>query len=432
MMRLPGVIRQRCVSTSSEVDFGPARSSACSDGSGGMQTQASSRSLQGIDLSRDDFKVLELLGQGGFGEVKLVRCIHDNHLYAMKAVQKVLLHERKFVGDDRAPARAKVERDIGVAAREWQCPFIVELFASFQTIDKLYYIFEYCNGGELYSVMQAQPGACFSEASARFYAAEVVLALEHLHTNGVVHRDVRIENMLLASDGHVKLADFGCAKMDLPKSGSTRASHVFEFSNGRTEIFYPPEYIQGEEYGKDLDCWQLGVALVFMLAGELPRAFTPGDEASWPPSLPAGASGQASDLCRRLLALCRSQRLGHPEGASHLRQHDFFCKSAGADFLDKIASKAVPPPELAQPRRTRASRGSRWARPTVAGWTTDGLFRLSRFSFRASTLFRRNKGTSQGARSVRSHRSRISSTFSRFSGQMGKMSSSDSNDCPSN
>jgi len=271
-----------------------------------------------LAVCRDDFDALEVLGKGGYGEVKLVRCRRDRQLYAMKAVEKAALHERYRIGDAAARQRAQSERDIGVKSQHWNCPFIIKLCAAFQTPEKLYYILEYCPGGDLFDLLITQDEGCFEEADTRFYAAEVCLALEHLHTHDTIHRDVKLENMLLSADGHVRLADFGIAKAGLSPEGN-RASCTF-CAAGQMAVLYPPEFQRGELYGKDLDCWQLGVATYCMLTGTLPKV------GACPRAKLGvhGCSSAASDFCAHLLQLERTTRLGYPEGAGQLKPHCFF------------------------------------------------------------------------------------------------------------
>jgi len=301
-----------------------SRRSSAEDGTCGSDPQQLLPGIKDPELGgqlaicRDDFDALELLGQGGYGEVKLVRCRRDHQLYAMKAVEKAALHERCRVGDVAARQRAQSERDIGVRSHQWNCPFIIKLCAAFQTPEKLYYILEYCPGGDLFDLLVAQDTGCFKEADACFYAAEVCLALEHLHMHDTIHRDVKLENMLLTAEGHVRLADFGIAKAGLSPEGN-RASCTF-CTSGQIAVLYPPEFQQGELYGKDLDCWQLGVATYCMLTGTLPKV------GACPRARLGvhGCSTAASDFCAQLLHLERIARLGYPEGAGQLRPHCFF------------------------------------------------------------------------------------------------------------
>mmetsp|Transcript_11605 Transcript_11605/g.25355 ORF Transcript_11605/g.25355 Transcript_11605/m.25355 type:complete len:402 (-) Transcript_11605:99-1304(-) len=349
-----------------------------SQGEGPPGLQSTKTTAAGKPLQREDFEVLKLLGRGGFAEVKLVRCLRDNQLYAMKAVEKAMLDERRHVGDSRAWERAKAERDIGADACGQRFPFIVQLFAAFQSPQKLYYVFEHCPGGELLGVLVGQPKQRFGEPSAMFYSAEITLALEHLHARDIVHRDVRLENMLLTSDGHVKLADFGCAKAGV-SSPFARLSCTLQIGS-KTSVFFPPEYLQSEAYGKDLDCWQLGVAAFLMLSGGWPS-----EGRAWPGGLPAGSSEAAADLCRSLLARERSQRLGFPLGASALRGHAFF---AGLSW-SALEARDVPTPEVGRSSGRSSSSGSGdLFRPTVHG--ASNLAVIRGFTFTCSTLLRRS------------------------------------------
>lgn len=384
-MKLPGVA-SRSAARKSSLKKGSSIPAPCADGVAlphllphcGLEehkgTDSDGDEHNGNSIGRDDFDVLELLGQGGFGEVKLVQCNRNGQLYAMKAVEKRAVHERRYFGDDEAKRRAQAERDIGVMTRQWQCPFIIELCAAFQTGEKLYYIFEYCPQGDLYEQLVAQPSGRFAEATACFYVAEICLALEHLHMHDTIHRDVKLENVLIASDGHVKLADFGIAKANLPSQGA-RPSYAFGGTDGAS-MLYPPEFHRGELYGKDLDCWQLGVAAFLMLAGRLPQ---PGGVGA---GLPQATSQAAGALCRGLLEEERQRRLGHPDGAIQLRGHAFFREVNWR----ALHAKAVEPPALCDPE-AQSLRGS--ARPTVKtrGRVSD-FFRLRNFSFIGS-VFRR-------------------------------------------
>eukprot|EP00747_Dinoflagellata_sp_TGD_P166508 gnl/TRDRNA2_/TRDRNA2_189390_c0_seq1.p1 gnl/TRDRNA2_/TRDRNA2_189390_c0~~gnl/TRDRNA2_/TRDRNA2_189390_c0_seq1.p1 ORF type:complete len:483 (+),score=121.60 gnl/TRDRNA2_/TRDRNA2_189390_c0_seq1:146-1450(+) len=331
-------------------------------------------------LSRDDFKVLELLGSGAYGEVKLVESIRDGELYAMKAVEKADIRERRFVGDSKAVERAQAERDIGVAARNWKCPFIVELIAAFQTPEKLYFVYEFCPGGELLGLLNRQPGGRFPEPAARFYLAEVSLALAYLHDNNYLHRDIKLENILIGADCHVRLADFGCAKCCLPKSGTKSIVEV-----ASPLIFMPPEYRRGELYGKSLDCWQLGVAAFAMFAGAYPEV---GD--NFPGSLPADNSAEATSLCRALLHEDQEARLGHPHGASLVASHEFF---AGLDW-DSLRAKELSPPFEAGSAENDEWQQGIGVRGTLRGAGSSDILRLRGFFFDAEQPGRRTAYTS--------------------------------------
>lgn len=297
-------------------------------------------------LSREDFEALCLLGVGGFGEVKLVRCWRNGRHYAMKAVEKADLREQKLLGDVKAAERLKVERDVSIAARDWACPFIVKLHATFQSPLKLYFVYEYCPGGELLSLVRAQPGGRLEEDNARFYLAELVVALTHLHDHEVLHRDIKLENVLLDACGHVRLADFGCARQCLPGSGTKSFMAIAE-----PELFLPPEVFRAngsQYYGKEVDCWQLGVVAFAMMAGAYPSrppgpegaGVSPGGNFHWPGELPPNVSTKACGFCFGLLALDRQERLGYPNGASVLTGHTFF---DSIDWTALVAKEIEPP-----------------------------------------------------------------------------------------
>lgn len=325
-----------------------------------------------LPMTREDFEVLELLGVGGFGEVKLVRCKRDNELYAMKVVEKMKLHERAKLKDLHAADRALAERDIGVEARAWQCPFIISLHATFQTNEKLYYILEHCPGGDLFNLMDSQPKQRFQEVAARFYLAEVAVALQHLHIHDTIHRDVKPENVLLDADGHVRLADFGCAKQCA--KGTARGKNSMHEAS-MTSVLMPPEFLRGDPCGKELDCWQFGVMAFALLSGSWPRR---GD--SWPGPLPRETSEDAGALCRALLQEDPEERLGFPEGAGNIVKHSFF---TCVDW-DAVRNKAIKPPFKVQLPGLPA-------RDTMKGSAIRDLLKLRNFSFIRKSIFRRSR-----------------------------------------
>jgi protein-serine/threonine kinase len=141
-------------------------------------------------------------------------------------------------------AHTKTERNVLGAVARGQHPFIVNLFYSFQTKKKLFFVMEYCSGGELFYHL-ARKGR-FSENRCRFYAAEIVLALEHLHSIDVVFRDLKPENVLLDAEGHVKITDFG-----LSREGVTGAHCARTFCG--TPEYLAPEILLRGGHGKAVD-----------------------------------------------------------------------------------------------------------------------------------------------------------------------------------
>ena len=145
-----------------------------------------------------------MIGRGSFGKVYMVKKKTDGAIYAMKSLKKDQIIRTKQVGN------TKVERDIMQMVNH---PFIVKLHFAFQNTEKLYFVCDFLNGGELFYHLCNQ--IRFSEDRARFYAAEIILALEHLHEHGIIYRDLKPENVLLDSKGHLKLTDFGLSKLGL-------------------------------------------------------------------------------------------------------------------------------------------------------------------------------------------------------------------------
>ncbi|CAO3645819.1 unnamed protein product [Mucor hiemalis] len=203
-------------------------------------------------VSLDDFEVLKLLGRGAYGKVMLCRHNESGKLYAMKVLKKASL----FVHAKNAE-HTKAERQI---LEEVRNPFIVQLFYAFQTNDRLYLILEYATGGELFTHMAAEN--MFSEDVARFYLAELLLALEHLHGLGIVYRDLKPENCLLDGDGHVLLTDFGLSKVSIEGSRTNTVCGTAEYM--------APEILLELDYDKSVDYWTFGILMYEMLTGYTP------------------------------------------------------------------------------------------------------------------------------------------------------------------
>ena len=205
------------------------------------------------EVQIEDFELLKVLGKGSFGKVFLVRLIPTGQVYAMKVLKKSEVMRRKQVEHTKAERRIMGGVDH---------PFIVGLRFAFQTADKLYMVTDYCRGGELF--FHLKKFRTFTEPMVKFFAAELVASLQHLHACHVVYRDLKPENVLLDEDGHVKLTDFGLSKEDV------------EDPRGATTFCGTPEYLAPEMlinrksrqgYGKPVDWWSLGTLMYEMLTG---------------------------------------------------------------------------------------------------------------------------------------------------------------------
>lgn len=184
------------------------------------------------------FIKLKLLGRGGIGQVFLVQLRNTDKLYAMKVLTKDEMIQRNKV------KRVMTEREILATANH---PFIVTMYASFQTTVHLCFVMEYCAGGEFFRVLQRQPRRRLTESAVRFYAAEVILALEYLHHMGFIYRDLKPENILMRENGHISLTDFDLSKQAHPVaprviqttlSLSDRIRKSLSLSGTRTEFTF--------------------------------------------------------------------------------------------------------------------------------------------------------------------------------------------------
>ncbi|XP_010463283.1 PREDICTED: probable serine/threonine protein kinase IRE3, partial [Camelina sativa] len=289
-------------------------------------------------ISVDDFDFVKEISRGAFGHVILARKKTTGDLFAIKVLRKADMIRKNAVESIHA------ERDILINARN---PFVVRFFYSFTCSENLYLVMEYLNGGDFYSMLRKF--GCLDETNARVYIAEVVLALEYLHSEGVVHRDLKPDNLLIAHDGHVKLTDFGLSKVglinstdDLSRPVSSATSLLVEqkpkwptLEHKRSAVGTPdylaPEILLGTGHGATADWWSVGIILYEFIVGIPPfNADHPQQifdnilnrNIQWPP-IPEDMSHEARDLIDRLLREDPHQRLG-ARGAAEVKQHIFF------------------------------------------------------------------------------------------------------------
>jgi serine/threonine protein kinase len=150
----------------------------------------------------EDFKIIKVIGRGSFGKVYLVQKNGSDLYHAMKVLKKDMVLRKNQA------EHTKVERLI---LEHVDSPFIVKLHWAFQTPERLYFIMDFLNGGELFYHLRRETN--FDEHRARFYAVEMILALDCLHKNGVIYRDLKPENVLVDAEGHIKITDFGLSKL---------------------------------------------------------------------------------------------------------------------------------------------------------------------------------------------------------------------------
>ncbi|KAG0601585.1 hypothetical protein M758_11G123900 [Ceratodon purpureus] len=312
----------------------------------------------GQKLGLKHFKPVKPLGCGDTGSVHLVELRGTNMVYAMKAMDKMVMLDRNKVH------RACAERQILDLLDH---PFLPTLYASFQTATHVCLITDFCPGGELFLVLERQPKKHFREDSARFYAAEVVLALEYLHCKGVVYRDLKPENILVTESGHVQLTDFDLSFISAPKvqviptekpkkkvkKSKDIVRPVFlaepvtpSNSFVGTEEYIAPEIIAGQGHSSAVDWWALGILLYEMLFGRTPfrgknRQKTFANvlekELYFPSNTPV--SLEVKLLIRDLLNRDPTKRLGSQRGANDVKSHPFF-----RDIKWPLIRNMTPPP----------------------------------------------------------------------------------------
>ena len=331
-------------------------------------------------ISIFDFVPIKIIGKGAFGEVRLCKYIPTDDIVAIKKMKKEEMHKKNQVLHVRA------ERDVlSEAKNQW----IVELKFSFQDQNYLYLGMEYLPGGDLMTLLMARD--ILPEEDAKFYAAEMVLAIESVHDMGCIHRDLKPDNVLIGKDGHIKLSDFGLSKKldafldknnkfifnqdnKILKNNNTNLSYaerfrIFKnmkskkrrekaFSTVGTPDYIAPEVFKQKGYGQEIDWWSLGVIMFEMMIGYPPFYSDSSTETckkilDWENHLEirpeANISKEAVDILKRLIN-DPEKRLGR-NGAEEIKLHPFF---KNVDWKH-IKETMIPPfiPDLKGPFDTK-------------------------------------------------------------------------------
>jgi len=307
--------------------------------------------------SIEDFTVHGTLGQGGFGTVLLVEETATGEMRALKEISKRNMNSKEHWECVIAESEA---------LQKLRHPLIIKFYDAFQDAAHIYFLLELADGGTLLQQLEKRGGR-FSEEWSRFYCAEIALAISYVHSQNIVYRDMKLENLLVSNSGHVKLADFGLA---------TQRTNRRQALCGTPHMLAPEVLLKRVVYGPSTDWWGVGMVLCEMLLGKSPLAWVKGPEdiSSLPNTfkkklhLPQWGTVQVSDDCRQcveqFLAINPTQRLNCTSGIEEMQRHSFFA-SVDWSAMDRAecdaplgsSSSEAPRAKLMRPQPQQPGRG---------------------------------------------------------------------------
>jgi len=320
---------KKSVAKSSAEEGGPANES--NDPTKSVSIEHLKNMLKGRKWTFEDFDLRATVGTGTFGRVRVVkvRGSEDRSPMALKIMKKSEVIRLKQV------EHVKAEKEILLSIAH---PFIVTLLTVFQDQKRLCMLLEYVNGGELFSYLRKEGRLPNDDAA--FYAGEIILAFQYLHSIHIVYRDLKPENLLIDSDGHMKITDFGFAKVVEDRTWTLCG----------TPEYLAPEIIQSKGHGKPVDWWALGVLIYEMLAG-YPPFYDENPFGIYQKVLagkiefPRHFDVKVKDLIKRLLTPDRAKRFGClKNGAEDIKKHKWY---KGFDWA-KLEKRQVAPPMVPQ------------------------------------------------------------------------------------
>ncbi|CCD23055.1 cAMP-dependent protein kinase catalytic subunit TPK1 NDAI_0B00210 [Naumovozyma dairenensis CBS 421] len=277
----------------------------------------------------NDFQILRTLGTGSFGRVHLIRSIHNGRFYALKVLKKhtiVKLKQVEHTNDERLM--------LSVVNH----PFLVRMWGTFQDCEQIFMIMDYIEGGELFSLLRKSQR--FPNPVAKFYAAEVCLALDYLHSLDIIYRDLKPENILLDKNGHIKITDFGFAKY-VPDITYTLCG---------TLDYIAPEVVSTKPYNKSVDWWSFGILIYEMLAGYTPfydsnTMKTYENILNSKLKFPEFFHEDVRDLLSKLITKDLSERLGNLQnGTDDVKSHPWFSEVVWDKLLSRNIETPYEPP----------------------------------------------------------------------------------------
>ncbi|CAD8066415.1 unnamed protein product [Paramecium sonneborni] len=317
-----------------------------------------SQEIKQNKIGPQSFQFYQKLGEGGFGEVYLVEKIGQipKKQYAMKILKKQDMNTSNIIKS------AQIEKDV---LKMMNHPFIVKLNWAFQTIDHLYLVMDLCSGGDLATHLSLLNS--YSENTVKIFAAEITLALEALHSQGIIFRDLKPDNIVLDANGHALLTDFGLSKSGIDEE-------ILNQSFCGTLAYLAPEMLMKKGHGRQVDWYMLGILIYELLVGAPPyydseKEILKENIKRAPLRIPKSLSQEAKDIIIKLLIRNPKKRLGSKEDAKEIKSHSWFCDINWQDCFHK---KLKPPKPLfkhepQEPRKITFSKNS--TKNKLEDWT---------------------------------------------------------------
>ena len=290
-----------------------------------------------------DYESIKIIGRGAFGEVHVCRVKKTGEIVAIKKIKKEEIIKKNQIIHIRNEQKfmSKVKS-----------PWIVELKASFQDNDFLYLVMEFLPGGDFMNLLIEKDK--LTEEEAKFYTAELILAVESIHKLDCIHRDIKPDNILIDKTGHIKLSDFGLAKVSdklyeqnstkTPNYNPNKRTHQKLYSCVGTAFYVAPEVLKKKGYSQEIDWWSVGVIFYEMLVGYAPFYAEETQEVInkvlgkiWEVPEEIKLSKEALDFMKRMMS-DPNERLGK-NGSEEIKSHPFF---KGVDW-DNIRNNMKPP-----------------------------------------------------------------------------------------